>query len=229
MFKPITVPEDWIRLASKVDLEVFRKLLPKFEEIGSGKDVSRKLKTLFQTNLGSEDLTLLKKVGTFYVDQIKESTLVEADKKKLKDITLGSTPKGRLYRILVGAILVLATYLAILYKKRKEQFGELYSIKDLLAEVFKSVTSALGAAVNQVLKKVVQIVVSAFAAVILIFIIDNLIPSSWLEKYPTLKYIVDIIKDIIKYDKWKDKRTEEVKQKAEKEAQKRARGPYYSL
>jgi len=229
MFKSITIPEDWARLASKVDIEVFRKLLPKFEEIGSGKDVSRKLKVLFQTNLDGEDLILLKKVGTFYVDQIKESTLAEADKKKLKDIALGSTPKGRLYRILGGAILVLAAYLTILYKKRKEQFGELYSIKDLLGEVFKSVTSALGAAVNQVLKKVVQIVVSAFAAVILIFIIDNLIPSSWLEKYPVLKHIVDIIKDTIKYGsikKREEERAEKKKQEAEEEAQKRAQGPY---
>lgn len=222
MFKSITIPEDWARLASKVDPEVFRKLLPKFEEIGSGKDVSRKLKALFQTNLDGEDLTLLKKVGTFYVDQIKESTLTEADGKKLKDIVLGSTPKDRLYRILVGAILVLATYLTILYKKRKEQFGELYSIKDLLGEVFKSVTSALGAAVNQVLKKIVQIVVSAFAAVILIFIIDNLIPSSWLEKYPTLRHIVDIIKDATKSDKWKNKEAEEAKRREEEEARKNA-------
>jgi hypothetical protein len=227
MFKPITVPEDWIRLASKVDREVFRKLLPKFEEIGSGKDVSRKLKILFQTNLGSEDLTLLKKVGTFYVDQIKESTLAEADEKKLKDILIGSTPKGRLYRILVGAILVLAAYLTILYKKRKEQFGELYSIKDLLGEVFKSVASALGAAVNQVLKKVVQIVVAAFAAVILIFIIDNLIPSSWLEKYPTLRHIVDIIKDTIKHGKHQEREEERVKaaqRKKDEEASEKLQG-----
>jgi len=229
MFKAITIPEDWARLASKVDIEVFRKLLPKFEEIGSGKDVSRKLKALFQTNLDSEDLTLLKKVGTFYVDQIKESTLTEADGKKLKDIVLGSTPKGRLYRILVGAILVLVAYLTILYKKRKEQFGELYSIKDLLGEVFKSVTSALGATVNQVLKKVVQIVVSAFAAVILIFIIDNLIPSSWLEKYPTLRHVIDVIKDTIKYGKHQEREEERVKaaqRKKDEEAQKRARGSY---
>jgi len=229
MFKAITIPEDWARLASKVDIEVFRKLLPKFEEIGSGKDVSRKLRVLFQTNLDDGDLTLLKKVGTFYVDQIKESTLTEADKKKLKDIVIGSTPKGRLYRILVGAILVLAAYLTILYKKRKEQFGELYSIKDLLGEVFKSVTSALGAAVNQVLKKIVQIVVSAFAAVILIFIIDNLIPPNWLEKYPTLRHIVDIIKDTIKHGKHQEReeeRAKKKKQEAEEEAQKRVRGSY---
>jgi hypothetical protein len=227
MFKSITIPEDWARLASKVDIEVFRKLLPKFEEIGSGKDVSRKLKALFQTNLDGEDLTLLKKVGTFYVDQIKESTLTEADKKKLKDIALGSTPKGRLYRILVGAILVLAAYLTILYKKRKEQFGELYSIKDLLGEVFKSVTSALGAAVNQVLKKIVQIVVSAFAAVILIFIIDNLIPSSWLEKYPTLRHVIDVIGDTVKIGKHREREEEKVKaaqRKKDEEASEKLQG-----
>jgi hypothetical protein len=180
-------------LAKMITAEDVKEKLPELYKIGSGEGAPI-LQKAFGSNVSPEWIKTVypivrKRVSTV----IKDSLVTEAESESELTVVLSPKAKRNLIILLIGAAVVLVLVLFLHYQRKRKAYGEIYTIQDLLKEVWEALKKGTKYFLEEILWSTIKKLLGvAMTIVIVAVVVRYLIPPKWLRidsKSPFLKRV----------------------------------------